>query len=72
MRGALPGSDLTRHAGPHPPLPTQWYFAPPGLTSTRGTTLRSLKHALGPQFGSCCLGSLVLTVAEIMRSALEK
>lgn len=49
----------------------QWYFAPPGLTSTRGTTLRSLKHALGPQFGSCCLGSLVLTVAEIMRSALE-
>lgn len=49
----------------------QWYFAPPGLTSTRGTTLRSLKHALGPQLGSCCLGSLVLTVAEIMRSALE-
>lgn len=49
------------------------YFAPAGaLSATRGTTLRSLKHAMGPSFGSLCLSSLVLTISQIMRQALEQ
>lgn len=51
----------------------QWYFAPAGaLSATRGTTMRSLKHAMGPSFGSLCLSSLVLTISQIMRQALEQ
>ena len=30
-------------------------------------TLRSLKHALGPSFGSLCLGSAVLTLMNLLR-----
>lgn len=51
----------------------QWYFAPPdALCAPRGTTLLSFKHAMGPSFGSLCLSSLVLTVSEMLRSAMEK
>lgn len=67
---------------PHPKLPPplaclplrclQWYFSPPSLAAPRGNTLRSLKHALGPSFGSLCLSSLVLTVSQLMREALEQ
>ena len=61
---------------PRPPPavpPPQWYFAPASLSGPpRGTTLRSLKHALGPSFGSLCLSSLVLTVSQMMREALEQ
>jgi hypothetical protein len=32
----------------------------------------SLKHALGPSFGSLCFSSLVLTVSQMMRNAMEK
>lgn len=50
----------------------QWYFSPPGLTSTQGTTKRSLRHALGASFGSLSLGSLVLTLVQLLRNAMEK
>lgn len=51
----------------------QWYFAPPSaLAAPRGTTLLSLKHAMGPSFGSLCLSSLVLTITQIVRDSLEK
>ena len=50
----------------------QWYFSPPGLGSTQGTTVRSLRHALGASFGSLSLGSLVLTVVQLLRNAMEK
>ena len=50
----------------------QWYFSPPGLNSSQGTTMRSLRHALGASFGSLSLGSLVLTVVQLLRNAMEK
>ena len=50
----------------------QWYFSPPGLGSTQGTTVRSLRHALGASFGSLSLGSLVLTIVQLLRNAMEK
>jgi ABC-type glycerol-3-phosphate transport system permease component len=51
----------------------QWYFAPPGALSVpRGTTWASFRHALGPSFGSLCLSSLVLTVSQLIRDAMEK
>jgi hypothetical protein len=51
----------------------QWYFAPSGsLTAPRGTTRLSLKHALGPSFGSLCLSSLVLTISQLIRDAMDK
>lgn len=50
----------------------QWYFAPVGQINFRGTTLRSVRHALGPNFGSLCFGSLVLTAVQYLRSALEQ
>ncbi|KAL3151941.1 hypothetical protein ABBQ32_001067 [Trebouxia sp. C0010 RCD-2024] len=49
----------------------QWYFSPPGFISNQGTTMRSLKHALGASFGSLSLGSLVLTVVQLLRNAME-
>lgn len=48
------------------------YFAPPGTTSTRGNTLRCVKYALGPSFGSLCFSSAVLTVTETLRQATQK
>lgn len=49
----------------------QWYFAPVGGARLEGATMRSLKFALGPNFGSLCLGSWVLTVIQYVRAALE-
>ena len=50
----------------------QWYFAPPGLNNTQGTTVRSFRHAVGPSFGSVSLGSLILTIIQLLRQAMEK
>lgn len=50
----------------------QWYFAPPHAPSTRGTTLRSLKHAMGPQMGTLCLGGAVLTATQLIRNAAHR
>lgn len=49
----------------------QWYFAPVGGARLEGATMRSLKYALGPNFGSLALGSWVLTVIQYVRAALE-
>lgn len=49
---------------------SQWYFAPNG-TSTKGTTLRALGHALGPSFGSLSLSSLVLCAVNAARNTLD-
>ena len=37
----------------------------------QGTTLRSVKHALGPSFGSLALGSAILTAVQIARQIVE-
>ena len=51
----------------------QWYFAPAdALSAPKGTTALPMRHALGPSLGSLCLSSLVLTVAETVRSALDR
>jgi len=50
----------------------QWYFAPAGTTNFKGTTTRSLQHALGPSFGTICYGSFVITVVEILKRSAEK
>jgi hypothetical protein len=49
----------------------QWYFSPVG-SSTRGTTLKALRHALTSSFGTLCLASLVLTAVEVARSISER
>mmetsp|Transcript_90 Transcript_90/g.149 ORF Transcript_90/g.149 Transcript_90/m.149 type:complete len:460 (-) Transcript_90:4-1383(-) len=49
----------------------QWYFSPVG-SSTRGTTLKAVRHALTSSFGTLCLGSLVLTAVEAARSISER
>ena len=49
------------------------YFAPPEATDAlKGSTLRSAKFALGPSFGTLSLGSLVLTLIELARQALQQ
>lgn len=50
----------------------QWYFSPSGSNPSQGSTVRSLKHALGASFGSLSLGSLVLTIVQLLRNAMEK
>ena len=45
----------------------QWYFAAPGTSSFKGTTLSALRNAAGPSFGSLCFGSLVLTAVNVAR-----
>lgn len=51
----------------------QWYFAPPNaLSAPRGTTRTSLRHALGPSFGSLCLSSMVLTISQLIKNAMDK
>ena len=50
----------------------QWYFAPPGLASTKGSTMLSIKHAFANHFGSLCLGSAILTVVQMARQAAEQ
>lgn len=52
---------------------TIFYEAPiirlPGM---QGTTIRSVKYALGPQLGTLAFGSAVLTVADILRTAADQ
>lgn len=49
------------------------YFAPPDNPGgTKGTTLRSLKHALGPSFGSLSFGAAILTFVQLARNAMEQ
>jgi len=57
----------------------QWYFAPVegsgaggGASRPGSRTLTSVRHALGPSFGSLCLGSLILAVVSQLRSALQR
>jgi hypothetical protein len=59
----------------------QWYFAPASIDSngvhqqqqsTRGNTVRSLMHAVTSSFGTVCFGGLVLTIAEMVRSASDR
>ncbi len=41
------------------------------LMPWQGTTLRSVRHALGPSFGSLALGSAILTAVQIARQIVE-
>ena len=40
-------------------------------SSTKGNALRSVKHAMGPSFGSLCFGSAILTLVQLIRNAME-
>jgi hypothetical protein len=44
----------------------QWYFTPVGV-KLPGAALRSLKHALGPSFGSLSFASAILTILKYIR-----
>ena len=49
------------------------YFAPPDAPSgTKGTTLRSVSHAVGPSFGTLSFGAAILTLVAIARNAMEQ
>lgn len=49
------------------------YFAPPDAPNgTKGTTLRSVRHALGPSFGTLSFSAAVLTLVDLARNALEQ
>ncbi|KAK9918484.1 hypothetical protein WJX75_004393 [Coccomyxa subellipsoidea] len=51
----------------------QWYFAPAGAEDAlKGSTLRTVRFALGPQFGTLALGAAVLTAIQLMRQALQR
>lgn len=64
----------------------QWYFAPqtsapapPGLlgrwsfaSGSGGRVMTSLRHAMGPSFGSLCFGSAVLTLVQYLRQAAKQ
>jgi len=51
----------------------QWYFAPPDNPGgTKGTTMRSVRHALGPSFGTLSFGAAVLTLVQLARNAMEQ
>jgi hypothetical protein len=50
----------------------QWYFAAPGLTNFKGTTLRMVKWGLGEQFGSLSLGAAILSLTQLARQAMEQ
>ena len=39
--------------------------------SNKGTTKRSLGHAMGPSFGSLCFGSAILTLVQLIRNLME-
>lgn len=65
-------------AGPHT-LPVTFlallprYFAPAGEeNATRGTTLRSLRHAFGPQLGTVCFAGAVIAVAQYVKSLADR
>lgn len=38
----------------------------------QGTTMRMVRFALGPQFGTLCFASAVLVVVQLIRSAAEQ
>ncbi len=42
------------------------------LPGVQGTTIRSVKYALGPQLGTLAFGSAVLTIADILRTAADQ
>ncbi|KAJ9522630.1 hypothetical protein QJQ45_019711 [Haematococcus lacustris] len=46
----------------------QWFWSPLGCDGGEGATRQALAHALGPSFGSCCLASLLLCPARVIRS----
>jgi hypothetical protein len=50
----------------------QWYFAPAGDESaSKGTTLRSLRHAFGPQRGTLCFAGAAMIVAQYVAGLAE-
>ena len=51
---------------------SQWYFAPAGTKSFKGTTRTSVSNAYGPSFGTIAYGGFVITVVEIIRSMANK
>lgn len=52
---------------------SQWYFAPYGdVLATKGSLVCSFQQAVGPQFGSLCLGSLILTVVQVVQQFAEQ
>ena len=49
------------------------YFAPAGAEgTTRGTTKRSLRHALGPQLGSLCFAAAVVVAARYLKALADR
>eukprot|EP00892_Ulva_mutabilis_P008297 jgi/Ulvmu1/583/UM001_0591.1 len=46
---------------------TQWYFH----GATRGTTLQSVGHALGPARGTLCFSGAIITLCDIIRALAE-
>lgn len=50
----------------------QWYFSPANSRARKGTTMRSVKYALGPQFGTLAFGAAVLTLVDLARSATDQ
>lgn len=47
---------------------SQWYYLPMGLKLAPGTIMRSVRHGLGPQFGTLALGGLILALVSLLRS----
>lgn len=54
------------------PLCSQWYFAPAEQADFSGNVKRSLKHALGAQFGTICFGGAVMVVVHQLRQAARR
>jgi len=50
----------------------QWYYTPVGLHRQTKAIGLGLYHAVFPQFGTNCFGSLVLVIADIIRNAADK
>ncbi len=64
----------------HKPLPSfpgsfaaSRYIAPAGAEgATKGTTLRSLRHAFGPQIGTLCYAGAVTVVAQYVTALADR
>lgn len=51
----------------------QWYFAPAdNPDSTRGTTVRAMKQALGPSLGTICFGAAIITLTRFVKSLADR
>jgi hypothetical protein len=50
----------------------QWYFSPRDSRARQGTTTRSIKYALGPQFGTIAFAGAILTLVDLARSATDQ